>query len=196
MCSPAWLAPRFSRISGQLRRRAALLGACAVTFLCAGCVVEGEPLREKPKPPPDQPAGLVADTLIVAPESMVADANHNGYGDTVRLFAYLFAARSSYPLSLRQDGAFVFALYPTGTALEPGSEPIAEWRFTPEQTQAHLRRHEVGPYYAFDLSLIDVGVSDRLPTVGVDLLGEFITNDGRVIQSKDISSVLLGRTGG
>jgi hypothetical protein len=173
-----------------------LLALVASLALLSGCVIEGEPLRKPPRDAPPQPSGLVADTLIVAPESMVMDSNHNGYGDTVRLFTYLFAARSNYAPSLRQEGSFVFGLYPTGTALEADSEPIAEWTFTAEQARGHLRRHEVGPYYSFDLSLLDVGASDRFPTVGVDLLGEFITTDGQRIRSKDISSVLLGRAGG
>ncbi len=183
---------RPSRTCTQVRLWVALAGAAALS----GCVIEGEPLPDPPKPPPAQPAGLVADTLIVAPEAMIADTNHNGYGDTVRLIAYLFAARSSYAPSLRHEGTFVFSLYPSGTALEPGSQPVAQWRFEPEETRAHLRRHDVGPNYAFDLSLLELGMSDRLPTVGVDLLGEFILTDGTVIRSRDISSVLLGRTGG
>lgn len=187
------------RIRAPLVARQPVLAALALllsTIFLTACVIEGDPLPKPPTDAPPQPSGLAADTLVIAPESMVVDANHNGYGDTVRLFAYLFAARSSYAPSLRQEGSFVFGLYPTGTALEADAEPIAQWTYTVEQVRAHLRRHEVGPYYAFDLSLLDVGVSDRLPTVGVDLLGEFITPDGQRLRSKDISSVLLGRAGG
>jgi hypothetical protein len=161
-----------------------------------GCVYEGDPLTPPPEDPKPPPSSVRADTLMIAPQAMLSDTNHNGYRDTIYLVTYLFANRSGYEPPVAEEGRFVFQLFHTGEALERDAEPITTWIYEPDEVRRHRVEKYGMPAYEFALSLLEKG-TDRLPTVGVDLIGRFEPADGSpVIVSQGISSVLLGKTGG
>lgn len=172
-----------------------LLCACAV-FLCS-CETErittsdGRPLPPTPRPVQAPPPGLKADRMVFMVGSKPDDTNGNGYPDSIKASVALFSTR--HPTSIREDGAFVFTMYPPGQINVPQVKPLGEWRITGQALAQTMDMAQYGPFYRIQLSLLEVG-DDRLPLERADLVCRFEPADGSTpISSDGVRTIQIGR---
>jgi hypothetical protein len=172
-----------------------------VLFLAAGCQTErvttsdGWPLPPDPRPAPMPPDALKADCMVFMVGSKPDDTNNNGFPDTIRASVALFSA--AHPTALRDEGAFVFTLYPQGRSGTVDAAPIAQWRFEGEALQHLLRRTQYGPCYQFTLSMLDPAASpdgDRRPLDRGDIVCRFEPADPAAapVTSSGVRSIQIG----
>jgi hypothetical protein len=172
-------------------------------FLCASVTVgcqtqrvttsDGWPLPPEPRQAPVPPSSARADRMVFTVGSKPDDTNNNGFPDTIRASVALFSTQ--HPTALRQEGMFVFALYPQGKVGMPDAQPIATWRIDPKSRQVILTNTLAGPSYLFNLSLLEAaGVTgDRLPLDRADLICSFEASDGSpTVKSEGVRTIQIG----
>lgn len=168
-----------------------ILGACTTERVSTS---DGRPLPPEPRAatpaPPDARASLM--TLLVGQKP--ADSNGNGFPDRIEVAAALFSDEHAAPLVA--DGTFVFVLYPLGSAGRSDAQPVATWRFGPDETADARTQRIYGTCYQFNLSLLETG-TDRYPSMACDLRGWYEPAGGgpRVPCSDEVRPVPIGHGG-
>lgn len=150
--------------------------ACVIMGgLLAGCVADG-PSRSVNGPGP-RPTNAVPTHLVVNMKDFT-DTDRNGYLDSATATVYLFA--DGYALPLDTTGSFEFTL------TESSGATIADWHITPEQADPCRIKTQVGPGYAFNLDLRQVG-AEKSEQHDASLIGQFTDTRGRTVRSGRLS---------
>ena len=132
--------------------------------LLAGCVPDNRSPAISSVPPPSDPNPT---KIVLSLSKMPVDSDANGYPDTLSVRIHLFEAEGGWPLSVAVPGSFRFELAP------PRAPAFATWNFDAAQTEAARGRDGAGPCYAFELSLLSEGRTDRVDVESVDLRAVF-----------------------
>ncbi|MHC4219474.1 MAG: hypothetical protein ACYSU7_13600 [Planctomycetota bacterium] len=149
------------------------------------------PLPPEPRPIQLAPADARANALVINVSAAPLDTNGNGYPDLIYATAHLFDTR--YPPAIREEGAFMFRLYASGQAGEPGVEPIRSWRIEGDGVDQAQARSAFGECYYFRLSLLDGG-TDKLPINMADIMCWFEPADGSdPTYAGEVTSIRIGR---
>ena len=165
---------------------------------------DGWQMPPPPKPMPMPPSSLKADRMAFMVGSKPDDTDNNGFPDAIRASVALFS--TSHPTALREDGAFVFMLYPQGRSNGSDSKPIAQWRITGDALKNTQAMAQYGPCYLFTLSLLDpsargdngekkseTGSGDQLPLDRADMICRFEPNDGSpAVLSSGVRTIQIG----
>jgi hypothetical protein len=152
---------------------------------------DGWPLPPEPRAIPVPPASLQADRMTFMVGSKPDDTDNNGFPDLIRASVALFS--SEHPTALRQNGAFVFMLYPQGSTSIAGSQPLAQWRIEGEDLRETLAEAQYGPCYQFTLSLLQTPGGDRLPSERADMICTFEPADGGAgVHSTGVRTLQVG----
>jgi hypothetical protein len=177
--------------------KSALCLCASVAFLLCSCQTErvsssdGRPLPPAPLPAQPVPAGTKADRMVFMVGSKPDDTNGNGYPDSVKATVALFSLQ--HPTSIRQDGAFVFTMYSPGQSTTPEIKPLGLWRIEGDTLNKTMDLAQYGPFYRFQLSLLDVG-DDRLPLERADLVCRFEPSDGSTpVKCDGVRTIQIGR---
>jgi hypothetical protein len=171
------------------------IAAVAIVALggCTTTVVEysdGRPLPPKPVAGPATPPGAKSTALAVMLGPKPVDTDGNRFPDLIQVETYLFA--EPHPQPIYEEGTFVFVLYALRTAADPGSVPIAEWRFSGEQLLKHRAVALAGICHHFNLSLLDHG-GDSDIGIGADLTARFEPSDGRpAVKATGVRTIQFG----
>ncbi len=172
---------------------ALVLGAAA-SVGCQETWVTARPPALPPANPPrlrPPPGDARATAVVLNVDPSPVDTNGNGYADQLFATAHVFDRR--YPLPIREDGAFVFELYPVGTAGRDGATPIHSWRIEGPALVVCQARSGVGACYQFRPSLLDGG-TDRLLIADADLVCRFEPADGRApVYAGEVATLQVGR---
>lgn len=170
--------------------------ACILIVL-AGCQTErvitsdGRPLPPPPRPAPPPPPSAKANRMAFFVGQKPDDTNRNGYPDLISTTVMLVS--SPHPTPIRQDGAFVFEMYPPGRYGSRDAKPIVSWRLEGEAVRRAEAIALAGPCYQFQLSLLAVG-GDVLEFDRGDLICRFEPADGSpVVVSDGVRTIQLGR---
>jgi hypothetical protein len=168
--------------------------ACVLLWACQTERVttsDGWPLPPEPRPIPVPPQSLRADRMAFMVGSKPDDTDNNGFPDLIRASVALFS--SEHPTALREQGAFVFMLYPQGSTSIAETRPLAEWRIEGEALQSTLAAAQYGPCYQFSLSLLQTPGGDRLPSDRADMVCTFEPADGsEAVHSAGVRTLQVG----
>jgi hypothetical protein len=123
------------------------------------------------------------------------DTNNNGFPDAIRASVALFS--QEHPTALREDGAFVFTLYPQGQSDIADAQPIAQWRVEGQVAAQSMSLAQYGPCYQFTLSLLDPESGsesgDRLPLDRADIRCTFEPTGGATpFSSAGVRTIQIG----
>ncbi|MBX3358764.1 MAG: hypothetical protein KF745_10070 [Phycisphaeraceae bacterium] len=170
----------------RARRRVSAWGSVGIVAagVLSGCVADGP---EPPRPPrdlPPQPSGLIVDRIVMTVPTIPEDSDRNGYYDLTPVTVYLFDRRYIPPIAV--TGQFEFRM------LDQKDRVLATWRFDEQKTAGAQRRFMVGPGYAFELNLLDVG-SDHLPVDEAVLQVTFTQDGQKPVAPRAGTSVVVGR---
>ena len=147
-------------------------GGCQTTKVHSS---DGRAMPPKPQRAPRVPAGAKANRIAMMVGAKPQDSNGNGYPDLIRVTTYLFS--EPHPTPIREEGTFVFELYPAGLT-DSEQDLIARWRLGPEELKRAQSVDLPGVCYAFSLGLLEVR-SDALPLMMANLACRFEPADGR-----------------
>lgn len=173
---------------------------CVIALIACACQTQrvttsdGWPLPPPPREAPKPPGDAKANRMVFSVGSKPDDTNNNGFPDTIRASVALFS--TLHPTALRQEGTFIFTLYPQGTVGETEIQPIATWRIERDSQHRALTRTLAGPAYLFNLNLIDAtGVGgDRLPLDRADMICRFEPLDGSApVECDGVRTIQIGR---
>jgi hypothetical protein len=200
--APLALSPRLSAVDRAESRKptadSRLRGWTFALLLCvAGCQTDrvttsdGWRMPPAPRAAPTPPPSLRADRMVFTVGSKPDDTNNNGFPDQIKASVALFS--SQHPTAIRQDGAFVFEMYPQGQFGADGVRPLAHWRIEGEALKQFETVMLAGPSYMFQLSLLERG-TDRLPLERADLVCIFEPADGSpAVRSQGVRTIQIGR---
>ncbi len=168
----------------------AMLASCQTSSVISS---DGRPLPPAPKSVAAAPASAQVERMVFMVGGKPEDTDRNGYPDLIRATVGLFSR--SYPMALRQEGDFVFELYPRGLALDPETSPLMTWHITADEVERSFAEARWGPSYHFRLSLLDRGPrGDEYELTAADLRATFIPSDGgRPIRNDGVRSIQIGR---
>lgn len=184
------------------RHRSSLRLASAALLVCwivaaSSCTTDRVTTNDhRPMPPPPReapvtPASAHVNRMAFMVGSKPEDSNNNGFPDLIRATVALFA--SPYPTAVRENGAFVFGLYPQGQAGIEGVKPLGTWRVEGEALKRTLSSAQYGPCYQFQLSLLEAG-GDRLALDRADMICRFEPADGSAPVACDgVRTIQIGR---
>ena len=158
--------------------------AAAVSFSCVVCYCiacetttttsDGTAPAVKPTQGPTTPAGTIPNAIAITFAPKPADTNGNLLPDTLHVTSYLFAR--PHPAPFFAEGSFHFSIYrmgTSGTPQLPALDPLRAWVFDAAAVNAARSVALVGPFFEFELSLLDDGGSDNLSVDSVDLVSWF-----------------------
>ena len=164
------------------------LGSCATDRLTTS---DSRPMPPTPRTAPVTPSSARVNRMAFMVGSKPEDSNNNGFPDLIRATVALFA--SPYPTSIREDGAFVFMLYPQGQVGIANVSPIGSWRVHGDSLKRTLASAQYGPCYQFQLSLLESG-GDALPLDRADIICRFEPADGSASVTCDgVRTIQIGR---
>lgn len=166
-----------------MNRTVAISWALAGCLALAGCVADRPRTGTSAPPPRSAPPQRV----VPVADGRFVDTDANGYGDTNRVIAYVFAD-AGYQVPMEADGAFTFTL------VDRAGKTIREWSFSRDQAAARRARLSVGPGFIFDLSLLEAGGSDATEEQEGELVGAFApASGGDPLRFRLTAPVVIGR---
>ena len=156
---------------------------------------DGMPPAAKPVAPPQTPADARANTMAFFVGQKPDDTNGNGYPDLISVTVMLFS--QPHPTAIRENGAFVFTLYPQGRMSDAGVKPLGSWRMEGPAVQRARTIALGGPCYQFQLSMLDPScgiATDKLALDQADLVCQFIPSDGApAVKSDGVRTIQIGK---
>jgi len=154
-----------------------------VLSLTVGCVREGPPMRDPPRPAASQPAGIEPDRAVLFAQQMGEDTNGNGYPDRFPVTLLFFNSRHAPSIEVRGE----LVLY-----LEADGERLASWTYSPEQIASMGGKVPSGWGYPFALDL-NQGGTDRMTQGRAQLSGRFTPLSGAQPVAIRGATLIVGR---